>query len=573
MKGKIKRIGAFVIVIVFLFSFSTACTPEKNGDKISNSTQKTSSSTQKTSDNTKESNDTGKEGTNETQIGIPSSPPVKIKFMCSQTWAGSEYGYETGLPRIKELEKRTGVEIEWEVYPKEDFYPVFRTRVAAAVDLPDTFEPIGVDDMNKWADEGIFIPLDDLIEKYAPNIKKRYTVDYPGMYDLIRSGKDGKIYHLRHMHFFEGEDIEVIMYREDWLNKVGFKKPPETTDEFYNFLKACQDKDVNGNGLKDEVLSSEGSYRLFLGFSSAFGVPLYSPWVTDGWQEENGKVYYPWITPEAKEMYTYFNRLYKENLLWNDTPGIGSANLREYYDELFANNAVSAMCHFPKNANDFHEGVKGIEGALYNILMPLIGPQGHGKVIYKTPYFPYNSATVITRDSKNPDAVMRFLDYCMSEEGYLLLRHGEEGVHWERNNKGLVVKTQEWEEITKNDPNASNKYGTVGCFPVWNDESFEQYSVKWKRPELKGIVTEILKMPSKSKFIPALANPTEEEQNILNLHQAEITGYMWSTVNAFIRGDEPLSKWDDFVKRVNDLGLSKIQKIQQDRYNRAMNKR
>src|SRR5690625_7308016 len=61
-------------------------------------------------------------------------------------------------------------------------------------DLPDAFYAanIPVSDIQKYGEQGVFIPLNDLIEKYAPNISKVLD-EHPD----IKKGltfPDGKIY-------------------------------------------------------------------------------------------------------------------------------------------------------------------------------------------------------------------------------------------------------------------------------------------------------------------------------------------------------------------------------------------
>lgn len=552
MKNSFKRLGALIITVTMIFSLLAACVAQE-GSKVTGNGSQTSTIS----------------GTDAPKEII--KDPVKIKIMVPESNAGAEFGYATGLPKVKEIERRTGVEIEWEVYPRQDYGKVFTARVSAGIDLPDTFEPVSLANALRWANEGLFIPLNDLIDKYGPNIQKRYNEDFPDMWSIITQD-DGNIYYLQRFHSGIGGDLEVLMYREDWLEQAGIAKVPETTDEFYSYLKAVQDRDANNNGQRDEVLTVETIHRLFCALSPTFGVPIYSTGVVDGWQERDGELFYPWITSEAKEMATYLNKLWKENLLWNKTRDIGGGTLQEY-QELAANNALAATSHFPASANvNIPNLVKGVEGVKYSVLKPLIGPQGHGREnVYRQPLFPYRDAFIITKDSKNPDAVMRLYDFMMSEEGYELNAFGIEGEHWERNSEGLMVQTKKWQETMEKDPNAWKKFGILSCFPVWTFTSFEQFSISWRK-DVRDTVAEIINLPMVNRELPSLANATEAEQEVLNMYLGELKTYTWNTFLDFIRGVEPLSKWDDYVKRTNDLGLEKVKDIQQARYNRVFKK-
>lgn len=48
-------------------------------------------------------------------------------------------------------------------------------------------------DIITYGNEGIYIPLNDLIDQYAPNFKKRVEEEYPDLMKMITCA-DGNIY-------------------------------------------------------------------------------------------------------------------------------------------------------------------------------------------------------------------------------------------------------------------------------------------------------------------------------------------------------------------------------------------
>src|SRR5690606_24602348 len=107
--------------------------------------------------------------------------------------------------------------------------------------------------------QGVFIPLNDLIDQYAPNLKKLLD-ENPD----IRAGMtmpDGNIYGMPTIYDANFPSVLVgskLWYNEDWLAEIGMEEP-QTVDEFYDYLVAVKNTDLNGNGQQDEI--PLGSYQ------------------------------------------------------------------------------------------------------------------------------------------------------------------------------------------------------------------------------------------------------------------------------------------------------------------------
>lgn len=79
----------------------------------------------------------------------------------------------------------------------------------------------GNGDINKYAEEKVIIPLNELINKYAPNIK-RILKENP----LLRkqmTAADGNIYSIDEFFSANHYDKSVII-RKDWLEKCGYRE-------------------------------------------------------------------------------------------------------------------------------------------------------------------------------------------------------------------------------------------------------------------------------------------------------------------------------------------------------------
>lgn len=93
---------------------------------------------------------------------------------------------ETTIGKV--LQEQTGVDWKLE-YLVGDSATKAGVMIASG-DYPDVISSSG--EMSKLLDAGAYIPLDDLIEEYGPNIKRVYGP----YFDKMKNAEDGKIYAL-----------------------------------------------------------------------------------------------------------------------------------------------------------------------------------------------------------------------------------------------------------------------------------------------------------------------------------------------------------------------------------------
>ena len=117
--------------------------------------------------------------------------------------------------------------------------------------LTDYCDKIPQTDLIKFGQQGVFLPLNDLIDQYAPDIKAAMD-KYPNYKSMI-TAPDGKIYGL--VGYSEG-CYHCFYPQKMWINTAWLEKlnlqMPKTTDEFKAVLEAFKTKDPNGNGQADE---------------------------------------------------------------------------------------------------------------------------------------------------------------------------------------------------------------------------------------------------------------------------------------------------------------------------------
>ena len=164
------------------------------------------------------------------------------------------------------FEKRTGVKVEFtQVLTTASDGSTDMTKINAILasgDLPDAFLglPFSNDQISLYGQQGIFLPLDDLIATYAPEMRQART-DYPDFAKLT-AATDGKTYQFAGINdcFHCKSSPGRAWINTTYLDKVGAKMPT-TTDELREVLKELKANDPSpkkniipfGSSVNDQV--------------------------------------------------------------------------------------------------------------------------------------------------------------------------------------------------------------------------------------------------------------------------------------------------------------------------------
>ena len=198
--------------------------------------------------------------------------------------------YQTQLERL-------GIALNTESYPE-----VIAGWLLGTKDLID----LGMGDQT-------FLPLEDLIAKYAPNIQE--VLDIPGVRESMTL-PDGHIYSIPYVVSEPMATFKPYI-NQVWLERLGLNMPT-TPAELKEVLIAFRDKDANGNGdPNDEIPFSGDPNNLSLGMLAGWwGVDANSgnsdyPYFA----LVDGKIQFNANKPEYKQFIEFFADLYAEKLI------------------------------------------------------------------------------------------------------------------------------------------------------------------------------------------------------------------------------------------------------------------
>ena len=318
----------------------------------------------------------------------------------------------------------TNVDVTWDLVDW-DAREEKRNLALGTGDLPDAFfgAELPMADVKKYGDQGTFIELNDLIDEYAPNLKK-ILEENPDIASAI-TFPDGKIYSMPSIIAPGSLSINLgarPWINQDWLDELGMDMP-ETTDEFYEYLKAVKELDPAGDG-KTIPYGGTQIAEMVEWLAGSFGV-MNAGAVNDNIDadpEDPTKVRFYAVDDGYKEMLEYLNKLYEEGLIQENIFDIEWGQFMTNGEE---NKYASMVFYDPITlfGNDI--------GGQYNSLAALEGPNGdqsYTKVassIFQATHF------VITDQNENPEAAVRWMDHFYSDEGTKLYYMGVEGETYE----------------------------------------------------------------------------------------------------------------------------------------------
>lgn len=364
----------------------------------------------------------GNNGANEAE----NAEPVVLSIVNS---AGGTPNFPTGdpfweeNPVAKAIEEKLNIKLKWDVYSGNGKDKL--NVVLASGEYPDI---IMLSDPTKVIADKIAIPLNDLIDQYGPDLKKKYG----SALNLLKQS-DGNIYHLTNSYLPEGATPPGFGYslqvRKDIYEALGSPKL-ETSDDVYNYLKMVKEK-------FPKTSDGQTMYPLS-GFNRNWGSPYYgmiamagSPADSKLYIGQDGSVKYWAKAPWALEVMKFYNKLYREGLIdpeaftqdyatWQKSKlntarvaaHIGGWN--QTYDVL----KTYTDAKLPNAENMYFENVVfkfpgGDKPAVFSASRKGIG------------------AVIITDKAKNPEAAMKLLNYLATEEGNFLAMNGPEGIQWE----------------------------------------------------------------------------------------------------------------------------------------------
>ena len=428
-----------------------------------------------------------------------------------------------------------------------------RNLLLASNQYPDVFfkASVPMTDVDKYGSQGIFVPLNDAIEKYGTNIKQ-VMEDRPAIRQMITS-EDGNIYCLREVNEQLPPDGNIAYLNSRWLANVGMETP-KTVEDLYNVLVAFKEQDANGNGdPNDEIPYSftggQNNTKSFYYLMPFFGVPIdfNSRTVIN-----DGKIEYAMNTDTYKEYLAWNRKIYDEGLMdpnaftttFDQLSAIGQSGdtLGFFFD----------MGAFRIVGRDRDDEFEGLDPFIPNTFVPTVGASSVGTF-------------VVTDKCADPELAFAWQDYFYGEEGGILAWMGIEGESYKINSDG----TWDWILGEHKDLGTVREYAGIqgnGAHPSVKPKLWFS-GITDPDEKLLIDIRERLVAQSIEPF-PALRYSDSDTKTLASI-QADINPYLLQYASKIVTGQQDLdATWDEYKTTLENMGLSKMLEI----YNTAYNK-
>jgi putative aldouronate transport system substrate-binding protein len=538
MKVTTKKILSLTLVVVMLFSL-VGCASKKNKEQT----------------NTKEvaTEDSTKSNFNETGMPIVNEP-ITLTVLTTR-WGNMGDSFKEN-EFLKKLEEESNVKIEWQVQSLNDWSEQKGIMLASG-ELPDIifgFQTFNDADIMNNLD--LFIPLDDLIENYMPNYKKAIT-EMPDL-QKIATFPDGKMYSLSKNLPLRPSSCNQPVINKKWLDNLGLEVPT-TIDELYNVLKAFKEQDANGNGDPNDEIPISGAGGISMELLNPFGITDitgYKMMVN----EDSTLTYYP--TSEAyKEGIKWLHKLYSEGIIdsevfTQDDTMLSAKRQDPNVSRVGFEYAWTPDSNFGQWSSEYEviPPIKGYDGKQYT------GgdPNGVSSIM--------RNEVLITKFCKHPEIAARWIDEFYTGEASIQNFWG--GI-------GTVITKHDDGTYTLNDP----PEGTSADAWYW-DSSLRDFGPKYiskdfeKKIKLSptsgdGLKVELSKIAESTITTPypnvMFTNEENEERPTLT---TDIDKYIDSTCAYWVTEGGIDEGWDEYINKLNDMGLERLIQIYTDAYER-----
>lgn len=457
----------------------------------------------------------------------------------------------------QKMQEKTGVKVKY-IHPALGQESESFSLMVASNELADIVEHTWFNALggasNSIADK-VICDLTPMMETYAPNLS-RYLKENPDIDKLVKTD-EGQYYAFPNLR--SGDKLTLTsgpILRQDWLDELGLQAP-ETLDEWETVLKSFRDE----KSATAPLSINKGNKSLLFSMTNA----AYDFYV-DGDSMKFGSA-----EPEFKEALIVLNRWFSEGLLDNNYT-MTDTNL---LDSNMLNGKSGAT--IASGGGDMGKwlSTKGDDSSykLLAVPYPQVSKDAKNRFIpVGHRYASWNCAAISTA-CKYPELACKYLDYSYGEEGHMLNNFGVEGVSYTMEN-GEPVYTEEVmnnaEGLTMGQAMGKYMRSNYGGPFVQDERYIEQY---YTRDAQKAALTAWHSNTEEAKktVYPAMSHTVDENAELSTI-VSELQKCRDENTAAFISGIRPISEYEDFVKELEKLKLSRALEIENAALARFNNK-
>lgn len=467
---------------------------------------------------------------------------------------------KNGTVAQEAIYEATGIKVELQIVPESSYDEKLSTLLATN-QIPDVVFLNSADYIRKNASTGIFLELSKYMDQ-MPNYKNIFDT-YP---EMKKSMVEDNLYAFQVVGKNEATNGYGVVLRTDLLEKNNIAIPT-SFDELLvvlEQLKALYPDQIPltlRNGAKFNEIKTT-AYMLGSGFG------LYYDYDVNG-----GSYVYGPASEAFKEVIKFYNQAYEKGLF---DPDFASSTTETFQSKMISG---KALCFIDNSgfSIDYTNLLKQTEpDAKLEFIPYLRNTFGQTRAISYETEVNTGRYFAIRGDVKDPETVIKFMDWLYSDEGSNITNYGQEGVtfEYEEGNphfiEDYVMKFKDESPayykvfadagITKLNfslwaGNTQQNFEISRLVGQWSDFS-EAYWAKAKAEVDKGVLIQPVSNPALS----------EEDTEKVNDIVMELNTYLEQQYNKFIIGEAAIDEWDDVIKQCEKLGVRDLEEIYNNAY-------
>ena len=450
---------------------------------------------------------------------------------------------------FKELQRRTNVEIEF-IHPAVGDGPTNLNLLIASNKLPDMIQIRGVGEYyakggDDGVENGVFIKLNDLIEKNAPNFNKLMSENPDIKKEVVTD--NGQFWGFPMIE----KDIQPawagFVVRKDWLDDL-YLETPVTYDDWYTMLKKFRDEKEAAAPLLLESNATFGFSNMLAGFG-----------VAEELYVENGKVKYGPMEPGWLEYVTMMNKWFSEGLIDKSfTTRDSSAQ-----DQLKATEQAGVWSDGCWNLSIFTDLLreKDKDAQVVALTSP-VKSKGQVNHLRQTNHHNREMYLAITPKCKEPEIAVRWIDYLYSQEGSFMANFGLADSH------ELVDGQYQLSEKIMKDPKGIPSSQIMNKY-VLHEFSYVRDWMRDYRQAPQNVIDsmEIWNTADDSWVLPPVSLNAAESASYQKIFP-DVGAIVFEHRTQFINGKKPLSEYNAMVSTIKKVGMDEVIAAYQAAYDR-----
>ena len=478
------------------------------------------------------------------------------------------------------LEDATGIDIEWVFYASaaSNYAQQLATACAANEELPDVligFRDLGHYTVNQYGEDGYFIDLKNLIDEYAVNYKKQLSELPEDLQKYVAekgtNTTNGAFYGMPVGDCLNIPDkMQSMMYiNQTWLDAVGMKAPT-TVSELEAVCEAFVTKDPNGNGEADEI-AMLGDTTIIYWLINAF-----VEYDHNDFNIKNGKVWDPLTTDEFRQGLAWVNELTEKGYLNELSYTYTTTERKGLISPTDGDMRVGIFSGHPESNTNAQTDALNHFTAL-GVLGDATGKGGYNVINEHASTISWSG--FITKDCKDTELAMKFLDAFYTDECVTRQRFGEKDVDWKYEEGTNISGTKSYAKLINSN--------------VWFDRSLNKvlgnllgFETEWNYSAVidngEGRIGQTFRIAKEGYDVLMNSGKkregqtsgliyTPKEYETREMKVGEIYSYVNENVILFCQGEldvEDDKKWNEFKSTLSSLGQDEFVKIAQDAYDR-----